>query len=209
MPKATTPTAMRQSRRHNPLEDDLLATGPLRAKAPKRKSKDVDEDQEGYIDSKASKKILKIGRELAEEIDVAPPRPPTESNAFGFDSRFDEEEDGAFEDEEVWGDEDEIVEEIEIEPEDLDTFNKFLPTDEDPLLTHGWGGQAPAEEQGSGTNLADLILARIAQHESGQDGEQELAPVDEDYELSPKVVEVYTKYVIQLLTTQGLVLTGV
>ncbi|KAI4865818.1 Bystin-domain-containing protein [Hypoxylon rubiginosum] len=193
MPKATTPTAMRQSRRHNPLEDDLLATGPLRAKAPKRKSKDVDEDQEGYIDSKASKKILKIGRELAEEIDVAPPRPPTESNAFGFDSRFDEEEDGAFEDEEVWGDEDEIVEEIEIEPEDLDTFNKFLPTDEDPLLTHGWGGQAPAEEQGSGTNLADLILARIAQHESGQDGEQELAPVDEDYELSPKVVEVYTK----------------
>ncbi|KAI1779747.1 Bystin-domain-containing protein [Hypoxylon cercidicola] len=193
MPKATTPTSVRQSRRHNPLEDDLLATGPLRAKAPKRKSKDADEEQEGYIDSKASKKILKIGRELADEIDVAPPRPPTESNAFGFDSRFDDEEDGAFEDEEIWGDEDEIVEEIEIEPEDLDTFNRFLPTDDDPLLTHGWDGQAPAEEQGSGTNLADLILARIAQHEAGQDGRQELAAVDEDYELSPKIVEVYTK----------------
>ncbi|XXG94413.1 snoRNA-binding rRNA-processing protein [Hypoxylon texense] len=193
MPKATTPTSVRQTRRHNPLEDDLLATGPLRAKAPKRKSKDVDEEQEGYIDSKASQKILKIGRELAEENDVAPPRPPTESNAFGFDSRFEDEEDGSFEDEEVWGEEDEIVEEIEIEPEDLDTFNKFLPTDDDPLLTHGWGGQAPAEEQGPGTNLADLILARIAQHEAGQDSGQELAPVDEDYELSPKVVEVYTK----------------
>lgn len=197
MPKATTPTAVRQGRRHNPLEDDLVATGPLRAKAPKRKSKsgDDDEEQENYIDSKASRKILKIGRELAEEIDVAPPRPPKESNAFGFDSRFDEdgEDNEAFEDEEVWGDEEEIVEEIEIEPEDLDTFNKFLPTDDDPLLTHGWGGQASAQQQGSGTNLADLILARIAEHESGNDRGQELGPVDDDYELSPKIVEVYTK----------------
>ncbi|KAI0136023.1 Bystin-domain-containing protein [Hypoxylon sp. NC0597] len=197
MPKATTPTSVRQGRRHNPLEDDLLATGPLRAKAPKRKSKGADdeEEQDNYIDSKASKKILRIGRELAEEIDVAPPRPPKESNAFGFDSRFDEdgEDNEAFEDEEVWGDDDEIVEEVEIEPEDLDTFNKFLPTDDDPLLTHGWGGQAPTGEQGSGTNLADLILARIAQHEAGQDRRQEVGPVDDDYELSPKIVEVYTK----------------
>lgn len=185
-------------RRHNPLEDDLLATGPLRAKAPKRKSRDAEEEQDNYVDSKASKKILKIGRELAEEIDVAPPRPPTESNAFGFDSRFDsdgEEDNQAFEDADVWGDEDEIVDEVEIEPEDLDTFNKFLPTDDDPLLTNGWGGQGSTEEQGPGTNLADLILARIAQHEAGQDGGQELGPVEDDYELSPKVVEVYTKYV--------------
>ncbi|KAI0852526.1 Bystin-domain-containing protein [Daldinia vernicosa] len=197
MPKATTPTAVRQGRRHNPLEDDLVATGPLRAKAPKRKSRsgDDDEEQENYVDSKASKKILKIGRELAEEIDVAPPRPPKESNAFGFDSRFDEdgEDNEAFVDEEVWGDEEEIVEEIEIEPEDLDTFNKFLPTDDDPLLTHGWGGQASAQQQGPGTNLADLILARIAEHEAGDDRGREVGPVDDDFEIPPKVVEVYTK----------------
>ncbi|OTB06360.1 hypothetical protein M426DRAFT_55438 [Hypoxylon sp. CI-4A] len=195
MPKATTPTSLRQMRRHNPLEDDLVATGPLRAKAPKRKSKGGDDDeQENYIDSKASKKILRIGRELAEEVDVAPPRPPKESNAFGFDSRFDEDgEEDIYEDEEVWGDDDEIVEEIEIEPEDLDTFNKFLPADEDPLLTHGWGGQNQAQEQGGGTNLADLILARIAQHEAGQDRRQEVGPADDEYELSPKIVEVYAK----------------
>ncbi|KAL7628917.1 snoRNA-binding rRNA-processing protein [Parahypoxylon ruwenzoriense] len=195
MPKATTPTSTRHPRRHNPLEDDLLATGPLRTKAPKRKSKDAEDDQENYVDSKASKKILRIGRELAEEVDTAPPRPPTESNAFGFDSRFDEDGEGddAFEDEEIWGDEDEIVEEVEIEPEDLDTFNKFLPTDDDPLLSHGWGGQASPEEQGGGTNLADLILARIAAHESGQDRGQDMQAVDDDYELSPKIVEVYTK----------------
>lgn len=155
------------------------------------------DEQENYIDSKASKKILRIGRELAEESDVAPQRPPKESNAFGFDSRFgeDDEDNEPFEDEEVWGDEDEEVEEIEIEPEDLDTFNKFLPTNDDPLLTNGWGGKAPAEEQGGGINLADLILARIAQHEAGQDRGQEMAPVDDDYELSPKIVEVFTKYV--------------
>ncbi|KAI1381765.1 Bystin-domain-containing protein [Hypoxylon crocopeplum] len=195
MPKTTAPTSVRQMRRHNPLEDDLVATGPLRTKAPKRKSKADEEEQDNYIDSKASKKILRIGRELAEEIDVAPPRPPTESNAFGFESRFDEdgEDDGAFEDEDVWGDEDEIVEEIEIAPEDLDTFNRFLPTDDHPLLTHGWGGEAPPEAEGGGTNLADLILARIAEHEAGHDKGQELEPVDDDYELSPKVVEVYTK----------------
>ncbi|RYP81263.1 hypothetical protein DL769_002093 [Monosporascus sp. CRB-8-3] len=202
MPKATTPTSMRAERRHNPLEEDYLATGLLRNKAPKRKSRGGDEDPEGdngghYIDSKASKQILRIGRELAEENDVAPPRPPTGSDAFGFDSRFGAEEDdaeGGLEDE-VWGDEDEVVEEAEVEPEDLETFNKFLPTDEDPLLTNGWPGQAsaPQQEQGGGTNLADLILAKIAARESGQDRVEDMQPVDDDYELPPKVVEVYTK----------------
>ncbi|KAH8681492.1 Bystin-domain-containing protein [Xylariales sp. PMI_506] len=195
MPKATTPTSGRQGRRHNPLEDDLVATGPLRTKAPKRKSKKDDEEEEHYIDAKASKKILQIGRELMEENDVAPPRPPTESNAFGFDSRFDNELDDndAFGDEEAWGDDDEEVEEIEIEPEDLDTFNKFLPTDDDPLLKNGWGGQDLQQTDGGSLNLADLILAKIAAHEAGNDASGEAGPVDEDYELPPKVVEVYTK----------------
>ncbi|EMR61316.1 putative rrna processing protein [Eutypa lata UCREL1] len=204
MPKATTPTSIRQGRRHNPLEEDYLANGLLRNKAPKRKShgdgEDAERDNSGnYIDSKASRQILKIGRELAEENDVAPPRPPTESDAFGFDSRFEEEDDdaeggGGLEDD-VWGDDDEVVEEIEVEPEDLETFNKFLPTDEDPLLTNGWPGQSPAsqEEQGGGTNLADLILAKIAAKESGRDLEEDMPAVDENYELPPKVVEVYTK----------------
>ena len=61
---------MRHERRHNPLEDDYLATGPLRSKAPKRKSKGDGEDDErgngeNYVDSKASRKILSLGRELA------------------------------------------------------------------------------------------------------------------------------------------------
>lgn len=207
MPKATTPTRQ-QGRRHNPLEDDVLATGRLSTKASKRESTSEDKDEEHYIDSRASKQILKIGRELAEEVDAAPSRPPKDSNAFGQTWAFGEDEDEGRgdvvydDDDEVWGDEEEIVEEIELEPEDLDTFNKFLPTaDEDPLLTNGWPGQAgPAQEQqdGGGKSLADLILARIAQHEAGEDAPQEMEDVEEEYELPPKVVEVYGKYVIPL-----------
>ncbi|KAI1497338.1 Bystin-domain-containing protein [Biscogniauxia marginata] len=190
MPKAPTP-------KRRPLEDDLLASGPLRAKAPKRKSRATDEEQDRYVETKASQKILSLGRELAAENDVAPPRPPPESNAFTFESRYgqDDQDNEAFEDEEVWGDDDEEVEEVEIEPEDLDTFNKFLPAEEDPLLTHGWGGNPSQEEQssGGGRNLADIILARIAEHEAMQAGGGDMDAVDDDYELSPKIVEVYTK----------------
>jgi essential nuclear protein 1 len=199
MPKAATPMSSHQaSRRHNPLEADYLATGVLKHKAPKKKSKNSDEDDDapGFVDSKASRRILQIGRELNEENEVAPPRPPKESTAFGFDSRVDQEgdEQDGFGEEDVWGDEEEVIEEIDIEPEDLDTFNKFLPTDDDPLLTHGWGGQAAAESEGTGTNLADLILAKIAAHEAGTDPNEGPEAIEEDYEFPPKVVEVYEKY---------------
>ena len=115
MPKATTPTANRGSRRHNPLEDDLLATGILRNKPSKKGSKnDNDEDQDAFVDSKASKNILRIGRELAEEDNAeraGAVAPPTIDN-FGYDSRFGDLEDEAKvygDDDEAWGDDDEEV----------------------------------------------------------------------------------------------------
>lgn len=195
MPKTTTPKGS-QARRHNSLADDLLATGILKNKAPKRQSKGGDEDGEAFIGAKASKQILKLGRELADENDTAPPRPPTESNAFGFESRFaDEEEAGPFDnDDEAWGEDDEIVEEVEIEPEDLETYNKFLGAEEDPLSAHGFfGGETQdLEATGNSRNLADIILSKIAAYEGGQSSAQGAGPVEEDYELPPKVVEVYT-----------------
>ncbi|KAI1335449.1 Bystin-domain-containing protein [Xylariaceae sp. FL0016] len=193
MPKATTPTAGRQRRT---LEDEYLAPVPLKNKAPKNRKSKSEEDEGRYVDSKSSQKILQMGRELAEEIDAAAPRPPPESNAFGFESRFDEEETEQYPDEdEVWGDEDEVVEEIDIEPGDLDTFNKFLPAEEDPLLTQGeWTANLqPGKQQGGGTSLADLILAKIAARESGVDDAQGMEYEDEDTEVSPKVIEVFTK----------------
>ncbi|KAL7816844.1 Bystin domain-containing protein [Trichoderma aethiopicum] len=196
MPKATTPTATRPGRRHNPLEDDVLATGILRNKPTKRKGKDVDESEETFVDSKASKNILRIGRELMEEENADKPVQKTTVDNFGFDSRFGEEggEQKGYDDEEAWGDEDEMVEEVEVDPEDLDTYRKFMgDEEEDDLLKHGWDLKGSGEAQGESVNLADLILEKIAAHEAAQAGGGNVRPPDDDYELPPKVVEVYTK----------------
>ncbi|KAL2065499.1 hypothetical protein VTL71DRAFT_3169 [Oculimacula yallundae] len=199
MPKATTPiSGSRQGRRHNPLETDLTAT-PLKIKGEKRKSRHQDEGDQ-FVDSKASRKILRMGQELADDDDAENSVQPA-NKAFDFESRFeDEDEEGVPDQEEEyeeWGDEE--VEEIELAPGDLETFNKFFPTQEDPLLRQGWPGMAEAEEdEGPGTNLADLILEKIAMHEASQGANGGgnsggPGPIDEDFEIPAKVVEVYTK----------------
>jgi essential nuclear protein 1 len=196
MPKATTPTATRPGRRHNPLEDDVLATGILRNKPTKRKGKDVDESEETFVDSKASKNILRIGRELMEEENADKPVQKTTVDNFGYDSRFGEEdgEQKGYDDEEAWGDEDEMVEDVEVDPEDLDTYRKFMgDEEEDDLLKHGWDLKPSGAPQGESVNLADLILEKIAAHEAAQAGGGNVRAPDDDYELPPKVVEVYTK----------------
>ncbi|KND88727.1 Uncharacterized protein C13G1.09 [Tolypocladium ophioglossoides CBS 100239] len=197
MPKATTPTAGRPARRHNPLEDDIIATGVLRTKPGKKKAKDVEDADESFVDSKASKNILRIGRELAEEENAkraASMSVPTVDN-FGYDSRFDDaadEEGKTYDDDEAWGDEEEVVEEIEVDPDDLEMYKKFMPDEEDDLLKHGWDRKPTGEEQGDSVNLADLILEKIAAHEASEARKKADLPVDE-YELPPKVVEAYTK----------------
>ena len=201
MPKATTPVATdRQARRHNPLEHDLTAAGPLKTKSGKRKSRHQD-GEEKFVDPKASRKILRIGQELADE-DEAENQVQKLNPAFDFESRFEDEDDGQepYEDTEAWGDEEEEVEFDELSPADQAMFAKFIPEQEDQLLKTGWGGEAEEEEEGT-TNLADLILEKIAEKEArearlrGTEG-QEPGPVDDDFEIPAKVVEVYTKYVI-------------
>ena len=101
--------------RHVPLEEDILKTGPLKTKSNKRKARPETEEG-GYVDSKSSRKILKIGQDLEEEDErekaAAAPNP-----AFTFESRIvggdaSEEENTRYDDEEAWGDEDDVVEEI-------------------------------------------------------------------------------------------------
>jgi essential nuclear protein 1 len=200
MPKATTPTAQRQTaRRHNPLEDDIVATGLLKTKSGKKRTyaRAGSDDGENFVDSKASKTILRIGRELDEEErgNQSSAAQPT-IDTFGYDSRFADDlddENGQFDDDEAWGDDDEVVEEIEVDPTDLETYRRFMPDEEDDLLKHGWDRKPSGEEQGETTNLADLIMAKIAAHEAKGTADAELAAPEEDYELPPKVVEVYTK----------------
>ena len=208
MPKATTPVR-RQERRHNPLEEDVTASGPLKApKTGKRKSRHQDEGDQ-FVDSKSSRKILRMGQELADEDEIDSNGAAKINTAFDFDSRDDgeeedDEEEIIVEEYEDW-DQEGDVEPVELAPADLAMFNKFFPNNEDPLLSKGWPGVGgdEEEEEGQGTNLADLILEKIAAHEAAQAGNGGAAqnapgPIDEDFEIPGKVVEVYTKYVFLL-----------
>lgn len=204
MPKATTPTGARQVRRHNPLENDITAAGPLKIRSGKRKSRSED-NEEKYVGSKASRKILRMGQELADE-DEEKLQIPKPNTAFDLESRlFDmaqedesEDDDGFADDGEVWGDPDEVPEVEELSPEDRATFERFFPVKEDERLRRGWDGDEEPEEAEPTTDLGALILQKIQEHEAAQarqGGGQESVPgpVD-DYEIPPKVVEVYSKY---------------
>lgn len=199
MPKATTPAAERQARRHNPLEDDITATGILKNKPTKKKhSASGANDDENFVDSRASRNILRIGRELAEEENAEKIVPKITADTFGYDSRFDDEledDNKVYDDDEAWGDDDEVVEDVEVDPDDLDMYRKFMPDEEDDLLKHGWDRKPTGEEEGESINLADLILEKIAAHEAAQSRKENnnMGPPDDNYELPPKVVEVYTK----------------
>jgi essential nuclear protein 1 len=105
------------SYRHQaPLADELITTAPLKNKSKKRKAR-RDDEGEGYVDSKSSRKILKIGQELVEE-DQENSKSGVPNSAFTFESRFDASseasEDEPYDDQDdAWADEEEeIVEEI-------------------------------------------------------------------------------------------------
>jgi essential nuclear protein 1 len=223
MPKAArSNSAARQVPRHNPLSEEYSPTAALKQKAGKKRKSGSgdDENQEGYVGSKATRRILDLGEDLAAE-DAAERQsrePPKETSAFSFESRFpendplDEEDGGAelgeYDDaDEAWGSEEE-TEEIEVDPNDLEMFSRFNPSfDPATLLEPSKDDDDPhnknTEEQGPGTNLAELILERIAAHEAEQSGEgregeapREVlgggAPEDA-VELPAKVVEVYSQ----------------
>ena len=71
-------------------------------------------------------------------------------------------------------------------------FNKFVPP---PASTNIQETAPQGQDEGGGTNLADLILEKIAAHEAMQT-KSTIAPVEEvggdDAQLHPKVIQVYT-----------------
>ena len=194
-----------RKQKHVPLAEDVAETGILRTKSKKRKLNANNEDEEpSYVDSRASRKILRIGRELQDEAEAddvtARPNP-----AFAFESRPDvhndieaqgSEDEKNYSDQEVWDSESGgEVGERDVDPSELDMFNKFNPSKDDNFVT------APPIEEGESTNLADLILEKIAAHEGRTDNGPTIqgggAPEDA-VELPGKVVEVYTKSVSPL-----------
>lgn len=201
MPKAPkSPGAGQQ--RHNPLAEEYAPSDPFKQKPAKRQKRDKDDKgEQGYVDSKSSRKILDIGRELEEEDarENEAGRPQGANPAFDFETRIGEDDDLPDEniqyddDDEAWGEDDE-VEEVEIDADDLAVWNKFIPTDDNPIV---WPGEE-AQPSGPGTDLAALILEKIAAHEAngGEVEQREImgggAPEDA-IELPAKVVEVYSK----------------
>ncbi|KAJ5885348.1 hypothetical protein N7495_009858 [Penicillium taxi] len=207
MPKVSSSRAAAAARRHNPLAEDITSAGHLRtqtSKKGKRQSQDGDENGEsgqGFVDANMSRKILQIGRELAEE-DAAEQKlamgsmQPKSNAAFEFDSRF---EDEALSDDENFGNEewvDEDVEAVDVDPNDLDMFNKFMPGDhEDDPIFHPRDPAAAGET----TNLADLILEKIAEHEAKQAGESGQPFIhggglaEDAVQIPAKAIEVFEK----------------
>ena len=70
-----------------------------------------------------------------------------------------------------------------------------MPNDPDPLI------QAVSDDEGTrcqGTNLADVILEKIAAHEAAQAGKPKIqggGPPEDAVEIPAKAVEVFSKYV--------------
>lgn len=116
MPKATTAADARQTRRHNPLADEYAPSNPLKQKAPKKRAR-KNSAEEGFVDAKASRKILRIGQDLAdeEEAELKAQKPQAPNPAFAFDTRLDagaesEEDEVQYgDDDEAWGDEEEEI----------------------------------------------------------------------------------------------------
>lgn len=120
MPKIPRPA--QSSDRHNPLAEEYSGAQSFKTKAPKKRSRKDEEDEDVVVGTKASRKILKIGQELVEEDEkerrllraegVTVPNP-----AFSFESRLphdvdSEEETEKYdgEGEEAWGEEEETFE---------------------------------------------------------------------------------------------------
>ena len=230
------PSSREAGRRHNPLVEDVINMGHLRTKSTTRKRKvrsDEDPVGDGYIDAQSSRKILALAQNLAdedEEDQTAAATATAPNAAFAFDSRFatevEEDDDAAGrEDEEEWMPEEEVSPE-DVDPEDLATYNKFLPpgnqfVDFAPSLANltTSDGQKDKVENNERlveeetTNLADLILQRIAekealdsQRESGQRVVHGGGPPEDAVEIPAKVAEVFQKYVSIRSSVLGLLL---
>lgn len=122
-------TVSRKKRRHNPLSEDIAATGPLRSKSSKRKAKQLGDEDDKHVDSRATRKILKIGQDLLEnekeESLVFPP-----NRAFSFESRFGQDDRPEFQDkdDEDWGDE-EVDETEDVVRSIINTLQSYLEAD--------------------------------------------------------------------------------
>jgi essential nuclear protein 1 len=135
MPKIPRPAQANE--RHNPLAEEYSPVQAFKQKAPKKRNRRDETEEDHVIDTKASRKILRIGQDLADEDEEERKARYAEQQtnpAFDFESRFandvqsEEEEDaGKWDDEEAWGDEEEVFE-VEVCTFALSAVLPFLTT---------------------------------------------------------------------------------
>jgi essential nuclear protein 1 len=201
MPKI--PSTARQPAHNVSLAQEYSPTQPLKQKPAKRRKTNEEKPEDAYVDSRASRKILKIGQGLIEEVEAEtqPARPAEPNPAFSFDvARADLEDDRAAsqwdDEEEAWLDEDGDAEQEDVDPEDLATFSKFNPSfDPSTLLAPNTD-----EDEGPPTNLTNLILEKIEAHEAQQAAAGNAqpniiggGPPEDAVEIPAKAVEAYSQ----------------
>lgn len=77
----------RSTRGRVPLADEIAAVGPLKNRTKKRKPT-IDNEADNYVDSRSSRKILKIAQDLADDEDRAAKEGISlPSTAFDIESR--------------------------------------------------------------------------------------------------------------------------
>lgn len=92
----------------------------------------------------------------------------------------------------------------ELDPNDLDTFHKFIPRgQEDPIFDPQQSSNENEESTNEeGTNLADLILEKIAEHEATQSGKPEVVgggAAEDAVEIPKKALDVFQKYALPVI----------
>ncbi|KAK6341696.1 snoRNA-binding rRNA-processing protein [Orbilia brochopaga] len=191
MPKEITKSPVARQARHNPLYEDLAVSKTATSKPTRQKrkaSKDARSNEDGFVDPALSRKILQLAREQQDEFEEGKKSKSSKQAVDNFliphHQSVGEWEDESDDDDDEYQDEygdDEVVEEVMVNEEDEELFNKYLPT----------------TSEGPTISLADKILEKIAHHEShlqlkegrgGMDMDEE-----EQFELPPKLIEIYTK----------------
>lgn len=187
-------SSSRQKQRHDPFYKELTTQGGnLRTKSRGKKKEEKGEDQE-YIDSAASRKILQLAKEQQDEIEKEEAQQLKEQGKFAFGARFaqggDEDEEEEDEDEEGYEDLSDYGpdEEFEFDEDDLNEEDAKLF---EMYLQESKGAQSYGMDDSY--NLADKIMASIRQKE-----EQQLAEAHQSTRpegavlLPPKVIAAYT-----------------
>ena len=171
-----------QLQRHNPLHADISAAGgTFRDQAAQKKNKHRQQQQDDFLDAKTLAKILDLAKQQQDEIEEEENGKP-----LTFSEKFNPEVEESDEEDEEEYSEFEVDEEVEVDEADTAMFDKYFGN------------------QNGLINLADKILAKIAETEAAKKAETEGVPRQDGVRLPPKVIAAYEKIgLILLLYSHG------